>query len=131
MSRALYEIFEDEAEQVEFFEEKSELFELRLTEEHEGLLAIDGIAARLCRGRCLFDLKLIGSGTFTPMLTLKNRIIKLPPIQKNGMSVVSAACTDGYIKGLSLRERRLEKRVEELEKRLSEVLSRIDTTIIF
>ncbi len=131
MSRIRYEIFGNEAEILEFATDDSDRLELSFTEENEGLLSIEGVVARVVKGKCSFDARLIEPGMHEPILIIKNTVVKLPGIVKSQRRVSPAVCGDDYTRSISLRERRLRKRVELLEKELGALLLRLNTTTIF
>ncbi len=131
MSKIRYEIFGNDAEILEFTSDDESRLELLFSEKYEGLLSIDGIAARVSEGKCSFDMRLIDAGCFTPVLITKNKVIKLPEIKKSGKRVSLSECSDDYTRSISLRERRLSSRVAALEKELGLILSRLNTTTIF
>ena len=131
MSKIKYEIFDKEAEILEYVSEDSDTLELCFKEKYEGLLSIDGIVSRVIDGKCSFNAKLIDFGKHEPILVLKDGAITLPAIIKSQRRITLSECTDDYTRRISLRERRLCQRVEALEKELSSLRSLINTTTIF
>jgi hypothetical protein len=72
---------------------------------------------------------LIDQGSHVPRLILRDKVISLPELVKNGMKIRPALCTDEYTRDVSIRERRLSMRVEELEKAFKRLENKITKTI--
>ncbi len=131
MSKIKYEIFDTDAEVIEFADGKSDALEISFTEKTEGLISLSGSVTRLTDGRCTVDTGRLAVGTHTPILVKENGVIKLPSLVKSERSLTLSSYGDGNIRDLSIRERRLSSRVDMLEKRLSELEKKLDTTTIF
>lgn len=131
MSKITIELFDNDAEAVEFEYTAGRLFEIRFNKALEGLVSIDGIVSRVSDGVCLYDTGFIEEGEHSPVLLIGNKIIKLPEIKKAAGRILLSKCSDEYVRSASLRERRLAARVKELEKRLEQLMGKLDGTTIF
>ena len=139
MSRIHFELFGADAEVIdilqdsenelvlEFSAAESELAD-KLTE--DSFVRLSNLAERLSDKMCVFDLRLIENGEYTPELFLKDRRIPLPTIRKAGFLVQIDDCTADYIRSASQRERRLEAAVRLIEEKIALLDDRVFGTTI-
>ena len=131
MSRLKIEIYGSEAEVTAFEPDECESVSFLLSSPCDGFISIDGVTARLRGGECIFDLRLLGSGKYTPVLILEDRIVTLPTVIKTGKKFALADCTQEFIRAISKRERELEARVAELEATVKKLADSIFKNTIF
>ena len=118
-----YEIFDKEAEITAYKRGTSCYAEFIFDSEEDGFLSIGDVAVRVRGGVGKADVRLLDDGEHIPILILKGKRILLPRIKKKGRTIELADCEQDYLRGISLRERALARRVEVLEaavERLSE-----------
>ena len=123
MNKLHIEIFDGEAELLSFEKGKTNKLEFIFAEPYDGFITAGGITARVCEGKCLFDLRLMDDGETSPVLILKNGRTPLPSIVKDKAGVSPSGVSAEFLRAVSLRERRLRARVKELEEKI-EKLSR-------
>ncbi|MBQ7387363.1 MAG: hypothetical protein IJW03_04260 [Clostridia bacterium] len=121
MSKIKYEIFDTDAEVVAFDQKYDASLELILPADCDGFLSIDGVVVRLNGGIAHYDLRYIADGEHTPHLVLGRGRIILPKIKKCGKLISLCECDSEYIRGTSIRERRLARRVRELEDEIEQL----------
>ena len=114
MSRIKYEFFGEDAEISALSESGDGRLTLCFPEGTDGYISIDDTVVKITNSTALVDLKYVDDGEFRPILVAERCRISLPPLKKAGKTVSACAPDSDYIRSLSLRERRLEKRVCEL-----------------
>ena len=115
MNKMHIELFDGEAELVCFERGKTHKLEFTFPEPYDGFITAGGITARVCEGKCLFDLRLMDDGETSPVLILKGSRTVLPALSKLGCTVAPSGVSADYLRSVSIRERRLRERVERLE----------------
>ncbi len=125
MNRFGFEIFGSEAELSSCESGRGGNLEFCFFGADEGFVSIDGVVSPVKDGRCVFDTRLINKGEHVPSLITKSGRVTLPKIVKGQCSVQLADYSQDYVRGISLRERRLESRVAELESRIEEISSAV------
>lgn len=118
MNRMNIELFEGEAELLSFEKGKTHKLEISFTEPYDGFITAGGITARVCEGRCVFDLRLMDEGDTTPVLIQRSSRTVLPAITKLGSTVSPSGVSAEYIRTVSRRERLLCERVKRLEQEI-------------
>ena len=131
MSRIKYEFFDGEAEVVSYKDDGTYIAEFVFPKSCEGFLSIDSVVVRVSEGCAQFDMRYIKDGEYTPSLVQKHGRILLPKIQKMGKALLLCECNDEYVRGVSLRERRLEARVKELEEEIAKLRKSVFGSTIF
>lgn len=131
MNKLKIEIYQNEAEAVIFESDECESLYLSILPVCDGFISIDGVSKRVKEGECVFDLRLLGSGKYTPVLILCDKSINLPTLIKSGKKLTLADCSGDYVRALSVRERRLEARVAELEATVQKISESISKNTIF
>jgi len=119
------EIFGSEAELLSAECGNSGALRLAFTGVGDGFVSIDGIVSPVKGGECIFDTRLINKGVHEPRLIMKDKSVALPKIVKGRDTVAPADYSADYVRGISLRERRLETRVGELEAKINEISNAI------
>ena len=131
MSKIVFELFGSDAELVSFHADGSMGVDFIFNTPYEGFLSVGGIVARVTGGRCHFNLRLVDDGEHSVTLLSSHGSIKLPSIIKRSKEMRLADCDTGFIRSLSLRQRRLEERVKALEDRILSAEESIHKTTIF
>ena len=131
MSKIKYELFGGECEAVGYESDGTGVLDLKLPEECDGFISLDGVAVRLCRGEARVDLRYVSDGEHVPHVILRSGRIALPKIKKCGNSIALAECDADFIRRTSIRERRLAARVNALEEEIELLKKRIYGTKIF
>ena len=131
MSKIKYEFFDGEAEICAFKEDGTNIAEFIFPEGCEGFLSIDSVVVKVNSGRAEFDLRYLEDGAYSPALVRKNGRIILPKIKKAGKTLSICEHTDEYVRGVSLRERRLAERVKQLEEEIALLRKSVFGTTIF
>lgn len=137
MSRIRFELFDGEVEVTGLVQDSEcELMLEFSAPEASNILTensfvrLGELAERLSEGACVFDLRLLANGEYTPELFLEDKRIALPTIKKTGRLVQIDDCTTDYIRACSQRERRLEALVKSLEERIKLLDERVFGTTI-
>ena len=131
MSKIKLEIFKNSAETVSFIPERSKYLGVEFTEAVDGYVIIGSQSVRIQGNSCELDVRALPDGEYIPRLILENQTIDLPPLIKECGLIIEKARSLGEIGELSLRERRLNRRVERLEEKLKEISDKIYGTTIF
>lgn len=119
MSKIRFELFDGEVEVVEAVSDSEYELTLELCGIESGFVRIGELAERLESGACVFDLRLLENGEYTPELFLDNTRITLPKISKTGCLIEIDDCTVDYLRAVSQRERALEALVKTLEEKIA------------
>lgn len=131
MNKIKIELFEGDAEILSFESDGSDAVKFSFTESYNGFLSIDSIVSHVVEGECTVDLRLISSGEFAPILILEGGSINLPGIVKVGKKLRLSECDPDFIRRISIRERRLAKRVKTLESEVEKLKESIYKNTIF
>ncbi len=131
MNKIKIELFEKDAEVLAFASDSSDGISFSFTEDIDGFLSIDNITQHVTRGECVFDLRLLPSGEYTPLLIEKDKTVTLPKIVKNGKKIRLGECDSDFVRRISLRERRLAKRVLGLEGEIEKLSKSVYQNTIF
>ncbi len=130
MSRIRFELFDGEVEVVEIEQDSECELVLEFPDAEAGFVRIGELAERLTEGACLFDLRLLENGDYTPELFLDDERIVLPTICKTGCLVEIYDCNEAYIRAASQRERALRALVESLEEKIALLEDKVYGTTI-
>ena len=130
MSRLKFRIYGSDTELVDYCTDSSNTLEFDFCEDMNGFVQIGESALRLSGGKCIFDLRLIENGEYTPRLMVDKRLVNLPVIKKFGNLVECIDCTDEYIRAASQRERALERKVLELEEKIRLLDEKVFGTVV-
>ena len=131
MNKIRYEIFDGEAEAIAFSQGKTPYVEFSFTEPYDGFISIDSVVCTVNGGVAVFDTRLIHDGEFTPSLILPRKKISLPRVKKAAKKFSLAEYEADYIRKISLREIRLEKRIRLIEGELEGLRKSVYGTKIF
>ena len=119
MAKITYEIFDSEAEITEFIPDSGVTLELFVKDRSEGFITFGHHTLRLTGGRASIDVRLLDDGSFTPVLIEKSSRTPLPSVIKQGKRISVSYCDEDFVRALSIRERRLCRRVKELEEAIA------------
>ena len=122
------EIFKNEAECLSFSSSKGAGLTFDFGTEIDGFVTVGSITRSVSEGLCTLDSRILADGEYEPTLILDRKTVRLPKIVKRGEQIRLAGFTDDCIRRLSLRERRLARRVEELEQLVFEISERIGSS---
>ena len=131
MSKIKLEIFDREVEVVSYLPEPSRVLVFEFTEEIDGYIVMGSQTSRIKGRECALDIRNIKDGEHLPRLVLSDRTIDLPAVVKDFSIVRPKERSTDDIGELSLRERRLSRRVLELEKKLEEISEMVYGRTIF
>lgn len=131
MSKIKLEIFDREVEVVSYLPERSRAFIIEFTEATDGYIVMGGQTVRIKGKECAVDIRAIKDGEHQPRLVLEDKTIDLPVIIKDLGIVRPKEREINEIGELSLREKRLMRRVSELEKRLDKISEMVYGRTIF
>lgn len=131
MSVIEFELFRDGAEIVGHSCSRDRMAEIHVSPTADGFITLNGITARVVEGRCVFDLRLIDDGEFSPVLIEKDRRTVLPRIKKESLRISPAEPDGEYIRRLSARTRLLERKLDLIEDELTNLKKKILGTTIF
>ena len=131
MSKICLELFDKNCEitSFEYKNDNSLLFEF--TEKLEGYIKLGSQASRFSGKCCRVNLEGLAEGEYVTHLILENETVNLPKIKNECGVIIPTEHTVAEIGDLSLRERRLCKRVSELEKKLEEISKKVYGSTIF
>ena len=121
MSKIRYELFGSNAEISAFSSDDSGKLTMFFPDIRDGFLSLDGMAVRISDGVAVIDMRYVSDCEFRPTLIQENEKIDLPPLKKVGRCVQICAPGTDYIHALSLRERKLSKRVDALEREIAHI----------
>lgn len=131
MSKITIECFDRSAEIVSFESDREPMLVFEFTSEYDGYIALGEATARIKGARCTLDLRKINDGEYTPHLILSDKTVDLPRLKKEFGALALTEPPLNEINSLSLRERRLNKRVTELEKQMEEISKKVYGSSLF
>lgn len=125
MSKISFELFGSEVEVVGIINDSEYELMLEFSGVESGFVRIGELAERLDSGACVFDLRLLDNGEYTPELFLDEARITLPKITKTGCLIEIDDCTVDYLRAVSQRERALRSLVKTLEEKIALLEERV------
>lgn len=131
MSKICLELFGSDCEVTSFEYKKEGVLVFEFTDALDGYIQLGSHAARFAGNLCTVKLDGLTEGEHTPHLILEGATVDLPKIKNRGGVISLTEHTLNEIGDISLRERRLCRRVNELEKRLEEISNKVFGTTIF
>lgn len=131
MSKISLELFGRDCELTAFEYKKESVLVFEFTEALDGYIQLGSHAARFTGRECAVNLAGLAEGEHIPRLILEDATLDLPKIKNEGGVILPAEHTLSEIGGISLRERRLCRRVDELEERLNEISKKVFGATIF
>ena len=131
MSKINLELFGRNSEILSFEYKKENYLRFEFTEDICGYINLGRVTARLIDGKCAVDVQNLECGDHIPRLILTDMTIDLPAIRNENGAIYPREHNLQEIGELSLRERRLCRRVNELEKRLEEISKKVFGSKIF
>ena len=131
MGKINLELFGRDCEILSYEYKKADFLRFEFTEELSGYIQLGKSTARLNGKACDVDVRELSPGEHTPRLILEGMTIDLPRLKNEYGSIYPLEHTVEEIGELSLRERRLCRRVNELEARLKEISEKVFGTTIF
>ena len=131
MGKLKLEIFGRSCEIISFQYEKDSAFCFEFTEAYDGYIQLGKTMGRLKNGNCAVDIRNLECGEHIPRLILEDMTLDLPTIVNENGAVYPKEHSVSEIGEISLRERRLCRRVNELEARLDEITKKVFGTSIF
>lgn len=96
-----------------------------------GYITVDNLVTTVRDGVGRFDARLLSGGDYEPRLICDGRMIALPSIRKTDRCVFPIPPSDGYIRAVSIRERELERKVEDLTMLVSRLQDSVFGKTIF
>lgn len=131
MSKISIELIGSDAELISFKHsgERSLIFDFSVM--LDGYISLGALTSRICGTECAIDTVRLDDGEYTPHLILADRTVDLPKIKKQYGIITPLEPDISFVTKLSLRERRLEKRVDDMEKRLEELTKKVSGTRLF
>ena len=131
MSKIKLELFGSTAEILSYEDGKPGALVFEFTEAQDGYIVVGSQNARIIGKECAVDLRFIKNGEYTPRLVLMEKTIDLPKIVNENGAIFPSEHSLCEIGELSIRERRLCRRVSELEERLEEISNKVYGARIF
>ena len=131
MGKINLELFGRDCEILSYEYKKADFLRFEFTEELSGYIQLGKSTARINGKTCDVDVRELPAGEHTPRLILEDMTIDLPRLKNEYGSIYPLKHTVEEIGELSLRERRLCRRVNELEARLEEISEKVFGTTIF
>lgn len=131
MSKISLELFDRAAEVISFEDEKAAALIFEFDKELDGYLLLGKVTAKIKGKSCALDVRNLEFGEHIPYLILEDATIDLPKIKNENGAIFPVEPGISEIGNISLRERRLDRRVNELEARLDEISKKVFGTSIF
>ena len=131
MSKINLELFGRDPELISFEYKRDGTLVFEFTEDQDGYICLGKRTARIKGKSCAIDVRDLECGEHTPRLILEDMTVDLVKIQNENGAIHPKEHEIGEIGELSLRERRLARRVEELEDRLEILEKKVFGTSIF
>ena len=131
MSKISLELFGRDCEVTAFEYMKDGMLVFEFAEELDGYIQLGRHAVRFKGKKCAVNVRDLEGGEHIPRLILTDATVDLPRLVNENGAIYPAECSVSEIGGLSLRERRLCRRVNELEARLDEISKKVFGTTIF
>ena len=131
MSKISLELFGRDCEIVSFEYKKNSMLLFEFTEELDGYILLGRHTARLKGRGCAVDVRDLEDGEHIPRLILEDATVDLPKIKNENGIIIPTERGIAEIGDISLRERRLCRRVNELEARLDELSKKVFGAKIF
>ena len=131
MGKIVLELFGRDAEVISFEYRKENFLTFEFTDELRGHLQFGTRTVKIIGNSCAVDVRDLPTGEHIPRLILEDMTLDLPKITNENGAIYPSEHTLKEIGGLSLRERRLCRRVNELEARLEEISNKVFGSKIF
>ena len=131
MSKIQIECFDDMAEISSISTEESKFLTLKFNTGYNGYISLGRITVRIVGEECCIDASGLDDGVYSPKLILCDRSINLPPIRKEKGLISPVDYDIGYLRELSIRERRLSQRVESLSQKIEQINEKVFGSSIF
>ena len=131
MGKIILELFGRDCEIVSYEYKKENYLTFEFTEELDGHLVLGRSTEKLKGKSCTVNIKELADGEHIPRLILKDMTIDLPKLINEYGIIYPAEHSLNEIGEISLRERRLSRRVTELEARLEEISKKVFGSTIF
>ena len=131
MGKLSLELFGRDCEILSFEYKKEGVLLFEFTEELDGYIHLGKQIARIKGSTCAVDVRLLEDGEHIPRLILTDMTVDLPRIKNENGMILPVEREVKEIGDISLRERRLCRRVNELEARLDEISKKVFGTSIF
>ena len=96
-----------------------------------GYITVDNLVTTVRDGRGRFDARLLTRGEYEPKLITDGRMIPLPRLRKSDRGVFPEPPAESYIRAVSIRERELERKVEDLTMLVSRLQDSVFGKTIF
>ena len=131
MKKIEYEIFNNDAEIISFIGGSGGSVDIIFTNLSEGFLTIGNGTHRFTSGKITLNINSLPDGELSSTVTANGKTIRLPALFKSGGVLYPSEADDEYIRGISIRERRLEARLSALESRTDALEKSVFSTKIF
>lgn len=131
MTRLVIGIFDGEAELIKYEREGGHEMEITFSEPYDGFITFGELTVRVKEGKSLLDVRLLDDGEYTPFLILKDCRRRLPRLAKRSRALEPIDPDSDFIREVSLRERKLSKRVAELEAQIEKISKSVYGTTLF
>ena len=131
MGKITLELFGRDCEIISYEYKKDDILCFEFTEELSGYIQLDNRVEKLNGKSCLINIRELPVGEHTPRLILEDMTLDLPSLTNENGAIYPSPHTVEEIGSLSLRERRLCRRVNELEGRLEKIENKVFGARIF
>ena len=131
MGKISLELFGDTCEMLSFEYKKEATLSFEFTEELDGYIALGGHSARLHGKSCSVEVRDLAEGEHTPRLVLRDKTVDLPGVVNENGAIYPREHSISELGNISLRERRLQRRVDQLERELTKLKNKDFGTVIF
>ena len=131
MSKINLELFNRECELIDFEYKKDGMLIFEFTEGYDGYILLGKHTARIKGKNCAIDVRDLECGEHIPRLILEDATIDLTKIKNENGAIYPKEHSIREIGEISLRERRLERRIDRLENRLETLENKVFGSSIF
>ena len=131
MKRITYEIFDKSAEIVAFTDGGGKYAEILFKNVTDGYFTIGDVTHKISGGALTLNLNLIPDGEISPTLTANGAFISLPRLFKDGTLLCPSEIDDGYIREISVRQRRGDMELSKLQEKVAALEKSVYGTKIF
>ena len=131
MSKIKLELFDKNVEITSFEYEKEYDLHFEFATDTKGYIILDGRCGQIHGKSCCVDVRELSEGEHIPRLILEEATVDLPKIINEHGLIYPSEHTLGEIGEISLRERRLCRRINELEEKFEQISKKVYGTTIF
>ena len=131
MGKISLELFDEGCEMLSFEYKKDSTLTFEFTEELDGYISLGSHSARLKGSCCSVEVRDLIDGEHKPRLILRDRTVDLPLVVNENGAIYPRERSVTEIGDISLRERRLKRRLDMMEAELIELKNKVFGTKIF